>query len=83
MDLDRCSKYGLGQQLATVLRPKQLANKELKGEVSTTAKLGIDLGLFQNRLNFTADFFIKNTKDLLLEQKLAYVTAVSYTHLRR
>ena len=74
MDLYTSSKYGLGQQLATVLSPKQLANKDLKWEGSTTANLGIDLGLFQNRLNFTADFFIKNTKDLLLEQKLAYVT---------
>ena len=43
-------------------------------EGSTTANLGIDVGLFQNRLNLTADFFLKNTKDLLLEQKLAYVT---------
>lgn len=60
--------------MVTVLNPKQLANKDLKWEGSTTANLGIDVGLFQNRLNLTADFFLKNTKDLLLEQKLAYVT---------
>ena len=60
--------------MATVLSPKQLANKDLKWEGSTTANLGIDVGLLDNRLNLTADFFLKNTKDLLLEQKLAYVT---------
>ena len=74
MDLYTSSKYGVGQQLVTVLNPKQLANKDLKWEGSTTANLGIDVGLFENRLNLTADFFLKNTKDLLLEQKLAYVT---------
>ena len=74
MDLYSSSKYGIGQQMATVLSPKQLANKDLKWEGSTTANLGIDVGLLDNRLNLTADFFLKNTKDLLLEQKLAYVT---------
>ena len=74
MDLYKTSKYGVGQQMVTVLSPKQLPNKNLKWEGSTTANVGIDLGLFGNRLNLTADFFLKNTKDLLLDQKLAYVT---------
>ena len=30
MDLYSSSKYGIGQQMATVLSPKQLANKDLK-----------------------------------------------------
>lgn len=74
MDLYTESKYGLGNKQTTVLSPKQLANKNLKWEGSTTANLGIDIGLFNNRLNVTADFFLKNTKDLLLAQNLAYVT---------
>lgn len=74
MDLYTESKYGVGNKQTTVLTPKQLANKNLKWEGSTTANLGIDLGLFNNRLNITADFFLKNTKDLLLAQNLAYVT---------
>lgn len=74
MDLYESSKYGLGQNTSTVLKPKQLANKNLKWEGSTTTNVGIDLGLFQNRINLTADYFVKNTKDLLLAQKLAYVT---------
>ena len=35
------------------------------------------MGFFDSRLNFTADFFIKNTKDLLLAQELAHVTGHS------
>lgn len=74
MDLYTMSKYGVGNKLITVLNPKQLANLNLKWEGSTTTNIGIDLGLFDNRLNVTADFYIKNTKDLLLAQNLAHVT---------
>lgn len=74
MDLYTENKYGVGNKQVTVLTPKQLANKNLKWEGSTTANLGIDLGLFDNRVNVTADFFIKNTMDLLLAQNLAHVS---------
>lgn len=74
MDLYTESKYGVGNKQVTTLSPKQLANSNLKWEGSTTANLGVDLGFFENRLNLTADFFIKNTKDLLLAQNLAHVT---------
>lgn len=74
MDLYTESKYGVGNKLTTVLTPKQLANKNLKWEGSTTTNIGLDLGFFDNRLSLTADFFLKKTKDLLLAQNLAYVT---------
>ena len=74
MDLYSSGKYGVGNNTVTVLTPKQLKNSNLKWEGSTTTNFGIDLGLFDNRLNVTADFFVKNTKDLLLEQSLAHVT---------
>lgn len=74
MDLYSSSKYGVGNNTVTVLTPKQLKNSNLKWEGSTTTNFGIDLGLFDNRLNVTADLFVKNTKDLLLEQSLAHVT---------
>lgn len=77
LDLYEQSKYGVGSSTTTVLTPKQLKNENLKWEGSTTANLGVDLGFFNNRLNLTADFFIKNTKDLLLAQSLAHVTGFS------
>lgn len=78
LDLYTESKYGVGNKLVTVLTPKQLANKNLKWEGQTTTNLGIDIGLFKNRVNLSADFYVKNTKDLLLAQNLAYVTGFSY-----
>ncbi len=77
MDLYEQSKYGVGNGLVTVLTPKQIKNENLKWEGSTTTNLGLDLGFLDNRLNVTADFFIKNTKDLLLAQSLAHVTGFS------
>ena len=77
MDLYTEMKYGIGNKLITSLSPKQLANPDLKWEGSSTANVGIDLGLFDNRINITADFFLKNTKDLLMAQDLAYVTGFS------
>lgn len=74
LDLYTANKYGVGSNTTTVLTPKQLKNSNLKWEGSTTTNLGLDLGFFDNRLNVTADFFIKNTKDLLLAQSFAQET---------
>lgn len=74
MDFYEASKYGVGNNTVTVLTPKQLKNANLKWEGSSTINLGVDLGFLDNRLNVTADFFVKNTKDLLLAQSLAHVT---------
>lgn len=74
LDMYTANKYGIGNSVTTVLTPKQLKNEDLKWEGSSTTNLGLDLGLFDNRLNLTADFFVKDTKDLLLEQSLAFVT---------
>ena len=77
LDLYQINKYGVGNTTQTVLTPKQLKNENLKWEGSSTVKAGVDLGLFNNRLNVTADFFIKDTKDLLLAQSLAHITGFS------
>lgn len=74
LDLYTESKYGVGNKLVTVLTPKQLANRQLKWEGSSTLNAGIDLGLLKNRITLGVDFYIKNTKDLLLAQNLAYVS---------
>ena len=74
MDLYSLNKYADGNHQEIVLTPKQIANYDLKWEGSTTTNIGLDLGFFDSRLNITADAFIKDTKDLLIAQNLAYVT---------
>ena len=77
LDLYQNNKYGIGNSPVTVLTPKQIKNQNLKWEGSSSVNLGIDLGFFDSRLNASAEFFIKNTKDLLLAQELAHVTGHS------
>jgi TonB-linked SusC/RagA family outer membrane protein len=53
--------------LGTLLR---YGNPDLKWETTNQDNIGIDLGLFQNRLTISADYFIKKTSDLLLPLSL-------------
>lgn len=62
LDMYSNVKYGLGNNTVTVLTPKQLKNSNLKWEGSSSVNLGLDLGFLDNRLNVTADFFIKILK---------------------
>lgn len=48
----------------------RLENKSLKWETTNQFDLGIDLGLFNNRLMITADYYSKKTTDLLLNVTL-------------
>lgn len=74
LDLYSSGLYGVGSEQVVALTASHLANKNLKWEASQTTNIGIDLGLFNNRLNITADAFLKDSKDLLLSQDLSYVT---------
>lgn len=45
----------------------QLSNKKLKWETSEQTDFGFDSRLFKNRLSIAADFYIKTTKDWLVQ----------------
>ena len=48
----------------------RLENKGLKWETTKQLDIGLDLGLFDERIQFTADFYDKKTTDLLLNVTL-------------
>jgi len=48
-------------------RLRNIANPKLKWEASEQYNAGIDLSLFENRIEFTVDAYMKKTKDLLLQ----------------
>jgi TonB-linked SusC/RagA family outer membrane protein len=48
----------------------RIGNPDLKWEISTTKNVGMDFGIFNNRIIGTVDFFDTDTKDLLLERLL-------------
>lgn len=72
-DLYTTSKYGVGQSVTTVLTSKQLPNEDLRWEASQSTNIGVDMGLFKDRLTFTADIFRKDTKDLLMQAAIPAV----------
>lgn len=45
-------------------------NKDLKWETTEQKDLGLEVGFFGGRLNAEFDYFVKNTKDLLLNRPL-------------
>ena len=53
-----------------------LANKDLKWESSKMTNVGIDLGLFENKITFTAEWFNKVTDNLILG--VPYPTSIGY-----
>lgn len=62
------TNWGSGQ-IAT-----NTANPDLKWEKTNSSNVGLDLGLFDNRIELTADAYYKKTDDLLLRLSLpAYV----------
>ena len=51
----------------TAYFPQNLSNPNLKWESSEQFNVGIDFGAFNNRVEFTVDFYKKQTKDLLMQ----------------
>ena len=46
--------------------PKNFAHPDIKWEETAMTNVGIDFMAFNNRLSLTADYYVKNTKDILL-----------------
>jgi TonB-linked SusC/RagA family outer membrane protein len=58
--------YGLNGQINTGYAPSTLANQLLQWEVTHTKNLGLDLSLFQGRVQSTTDVYWNNTDKLLI-----------------
>lgn len=58
--------YDFGGQSAAGIGPVDGANPIVTWEKIEESNFGLDLGLLNNKLNITMDYFIKNTNDILL-----------------
>ncbi len=59
-----------GNQVSGYVPGNTLPNPNLKWETSTTFNAAIDLGLFNNRITSTVEFYNTRTKDLLVREAL-------------
>ncbi len=62
----------LGDGFYTSVTSNRIPNPDLMWETTTEGNIGLDLGLFNNRISFAADVYEKTTKDLLYGKTLPY-----------
>ncbi|WP_313381884.1 SusC/RagA family TonB-linked outer membrane protein [Proteiniphilum saccharofermentans] len=67
----------IGESLQTVSYRSRMPNPDLKWERTNQWDVGIDLGLFNNRINVEASYYYKYTTDLLLGRPLPRSTGFS------
>lgn len=65
-----------GQRQPTISRTS-FGNPDLKWERVNQVDVGLELGLFNNRVNLTADYYKRVTKDLLLDAPIPWTTGLS------
>ncbi|MFK7981348.1 MAG: SusC/RagA family TonB-linked outer membrane protein [Saprospiraceae bacterium] len=66
--------YSFGNQLAFGLATTSIENYDLGWEKTQSSNFGLDLGLFKNRIFVSADYYQKNTRDMLYYVPVATVT---------
>lgn len=78
------SSYGNGSmifnnELNPYVTLSNLGNEDLKWETSKQLNVGLDVGLFDNRLELILDYYNKTTTDLLFLKQVPYTTGYSTT----
>lgn len=53
------------------------ADLDIKWELTESLNFGVDLGLFDNALTLTADYFVKDTKDLIFQLPVSSLEGIN------
>ena len=69
--------YNFGNVINIGYAPSRIANPNLRWETTSQVNLGVDIGLLKNRISLTADWYQKNTKDLLYSVSLPITSGYS------
>jgi len=73
--------YGANNGIQSGVFPANLANTDIKWEAQESVGLGLDLGLFDDRVYLNVDLYSRTSKDLLLRANLP--TSIGYTTIFR
>lgn len=60
---------GTNTSMVPGIAQRRYGNDQLKWETTTQTNVGLDLGLWNERVSLTVDYFNKDTKDLLVQPK--------------
>ena len=69
---------GTGQNVVAAPTSLVFANPNLKWEISEQTNVGLDVGLFKNKLNFTVEYYRKITRDILVQVPLPAVSGFTF-----
>ena len=72
--------YVFNGQVVQGYYPSNMANQKLRWETTEQWNAGVDVSFFESRIKFTADWYLKDTRDLLLQATIpassGYTTAM-------
>lgn len=70
------ANYNFNDEAVQGVLESRVSNPGLGWETVALADFGLDFDLFDNKLSVTADYYVKNTKDILLGYKVAAETGI-------
>ncbi|HRI59817.1 MAG TPA: TonB-dependent receptor [Saprospiraceae bacterium] len=69
--------FGSGEVITNGSVALSAANPDLKWETSTQTDIGLDMEFFEGRFNFTTDYYIKKTSDMLYAAPIPLVAGTA------
>jgi TonB-linked SusC/RagA family outer membrane protein len=70
--------YGPGNSITSAY-PSSIQNPNLKWETNEQYNAGFDFSILRNRIQLASDFYVRNTKDMLLQRPLPTENGISST----
>lgn len=71
-------RYNFSNTTVSSYAPLTVNNPNLGWEKTTQADVGVDIGLFKERVSIIADYYYKRTSDLLLNAPVSGTSGLSY-----
>ncbi len=71
------SNYNLSGTIVSGLSPSSSGNPDLGWETQVSKTIGIDFSAFNSRVQANLDYYINDTKDMLLEVPVTYISGYS------
>ncbi len=68
---------GTSQSRINGAAPNRIGNPDAKWETSTQTNIGIDLMFLDGKIEFTGDYYIRKTNDILLSQQIPTISGSS------
>jgi len=78
--LEVTEAYFGDNEIAKGAGPGTLENEGLKWETTAQFNAGLDIGLIDDRISITTDYYIKNTTDLLLNAPVPYTSGFQFAY---